>query len=372
MRAITLAIFVIGSTLLRAQSDTAEAQRNPLAGDAGAITSGKILYDQTCQNCHGASATGDRGPALTGTLRRGDADGMIFTNIRSGIRGTAMPPFSGLTTEQTWQLVSYIRSLSFAGKTESKAEIVKGDPGAGKLVFEAKGGCHACHQVNGDGTAVGPDLSNAGRLPAETIRAKIENPTPSPMQGRGRRRGPPAPVAITVKTKDGQEYRGLRRNEDSLSVQMIDMNGQYHSFEKAQLADFRVEKQSLMPGDFASKLSVAEMDNVVAWLKTLNTASAAGSAGGLSWERVHDSEKEPQNWLSYWGDLGGRHFSALNQITAANVKNLQAKWAVQMPGDGIVESVPVVVDGILYTWACRKLRGGDGAGCQDRPSAMAL
>ena len=47
---------------------------------------------------------------------------------------------------------------------------------------------------------------------------------------------------------------------------------------------------------------------MVAWLKTLNTVSAAGSAGGLSWERVRDSEKEPQNWLSYWGDLGGRHF----------------------------------------------------------------
>ena len=31
------------------------------------------------------------------------------------------------------------------------------------------------------------------------------------------------------------------------------------------------------------------------------------------------------------------------------MKNLQAKWAVQLPGDGIVESVPLVVDGIMYT-----------------------
>jgi hypothetical protein len=38
------------------------------------------------------------------------------------------------------------------------------------------------------GTAVGPDLSNAGRLLAETIRAKIENPNQLATQGRGRER----------------------------------------------------------------------------------------------------------------------------------------------------------------------------------------
>jgi alcohol dehydrogenase (cytochrome c) len=342
-------VLVIGATLSRAQRDTAEAQRNPFAGDPGAISAGKALYDQACQNCHGASASGDRGPALTGTLKWGAADGMIFTNIRSGIRGTAMPPFSRLSTEQTWQIVSYIRSLS--ASAEPKTEILKGDPAAGKLVFQTKGGCFACHQVNGAGTAVGPDLSNAGRLPAETIKAKIENPNQSATQGRGRRgsRGAPSPFAITLKTKDGKQYRGLRRNEDSLSIQMIDTNGQFHSFEKAQLAEFRVENRSLMPADFSSKLSNAEIDNVVAWLKNLTSASAAASTGGLSWERIRDSANEPQNWLSYWGDLGGRHFSSLHQITPMNVKNLQARWAVQLPGDGIVESVPIVVDGIMYT-----------------------
>jgi hypothetical protein len=53
----------------------------------------------------------------------------------------------------------------------------------------------------------------------------------------------------------------------------------------------------------------------------------------------------------------------LNQITPANVKNLQARWAVQMPGDGIVESVPLVVDGIMYI---------HGARCSDRPPTLAL
>ena len=157
-----------------------------------------------------------------------------------------MPPFSRLSTEQTWQIVIFLRSLAASvNAAESKVEVLKGDPQVGKLIFETKGGCLACHQVNGTGTAVGPDLSNAGRLLAESIRAKIENPNQFATQGRGRRgaRGAPTPFVITLKTKDGQQYRGLRWNEDRLSLQMIDTSGEYHSFEKAQLADLRVEKQ---------------------------------------------------------------------------------------------------------------------------------
>ena len=79
------AIFFIASPVL-AQEDTAEAQRNPFAGDSSAIAAGKALFDRACQNCHGPAGSGDRGPALTGAFRRGDTDGMIFTN------GLTLPP----------------------------------------------------------------------------------------------------------------------------------------------------------------------------------------------------------------------------------------------------------------------------------------
>jgi len=340
-----------------AQEDTAENQRNPFAGDAAAIAAGKTLFDGACQNCHGPAGSGDRGPALTGAFRRGDTDGMIFTNIRAGIRGTEMPPFSRLSTEQAWQLVSYIRSLSATSAGQPKAEAVTGDAQAGKAVFESKGACFGCHQIDGKGTAVGPDLSNAGRLPAPTLRAKIVNPN-QPVAGGapgrggrgGRGGGLNAPATVTLTTKDGKSYRGVRRGEDTLNIHMIDTGGQYRSFEKVELASLRIEAKSLMPDDYARKLTAGEIDDVVAWLKTLtHPAGGTPSSEILKWERIRDSDREPQNWLSYWGDLGGRRFSALNQITAANVNTLQARWAVQMPGDGIVESVPLVVDGILYT-----------------------
>lgn len=97
---------------LAQQSDTT---KNPLAGDAGAATAGRPLYDQTCQSCHGPAGQGDRGPALDqNNFARGSEDGDLFHVIRAGVPGTQMPPFPRLSDEQTWQLVSYVRSLAAA------------------------------------------------------------------------------------------------------------------------------------------------------------------------------------------------------------------------------------------------------------------
>jgi PQQ-dependent dehydrogenase (methanol/ethanol family) len=338
------------------QSDRAEAQRNPFSGNPQAVAAGRILYKQACVACHGADARGDRGPSLvSGSPAHGNADGEIFLSIRGGIRGTQMPAFASFSSDQIWQLVSYLRGLSGTPVAASAAgEKVAGDAAAGQAIFTGKGGCSACHQVNGVGTPVGPDLSTAGRMPAQQLQARIVNPNPAVAGGRGGRggRGGPArPATVIAKTKDGHEYRGTQKAADSFSVAMIDMAGRYHSFEKSELADLRIEAKSLMPDDFSARLSSGGIQNVVAYLKTLDGSdpSKLAMGSGLTWERIRNAEKEPQNYLTYWGDLKGRHYSSLDQINTSNVKNLQAKWALQLPGEGIVEAVPLVVDGIMYT-----------------------
>ncbi|MES1260799.1 MAG: c-type cytochrome, partial [Acidobacteriota bacterium] len=348
--------FLFTGAVCFGQSDRAEAQRNPFTGNAQAIAAGRTLYNQACVACHGADARGDRGPSLvSGTFSRGSADGEIFINIRSGIRGTQMPAFSTFTTDQTWQIISYVRSLAGPVAPAPVAnEKIAGDPAAGKAVFDGKGGCLSCHMVGGAGASIGPDLSAAGKTGAAQLQAKIANPNQAAAGGGGRGRGRGGfarPTTVTAKTKDGHEYRGVQKAADAFSVQMIDTAGKYHSFEKAQLASLKVEAKSLMPDDYSKRLTGDEMQNLVAYLKSLDGSdlSQLAAGTGLTWERIRNAVKEPQNYLTYWGDLSGRHYSTLNQINTQNVKNLQAKWAVQMPGDGIVESVPTVVDGIMYT-----------------------
>src|SRR5580704_17108044 len=129
------------ATLCFGQSDRAEAQRNPFAGNAQAITSGKTFYNQACVACHGADGRGDRGPSLvSGNLTHGNADGEVFITIRSGVRGSQMPAFASFTTDQTWQIISYVRSLAPTTAPASTSSVgLTGDTVAGKSIVEGKG-----------------------------------------------------------------------------------------------------------------------------------------------------------------------------------------------------------------------------------------
>ena len=329
--------------------------KNPLAGNPDAITSGQKLYLQTCLGCHGADARGsERAPSLAGTLKRGSSEGEIFQNIRGGIAGSAMPAFSQLSADQGWQLVSYLRSLS---PTSAKPEtLTGGDPAAGAAIFNGKAGCVNCHQVYGKGTAVGPDLSSAGTNTVDALRTAILEPNRAQPIARGKRRGNKFRISSTyvAQTKDGKTITGVRRNEDTFSIQLVDAKGKLHLFEKADLKNLTREQHSLMPADFGKRLAPSELTNVLAYLKSLDgTATPATVAisetGGLTYDRIRNASAEPQNWFTYWGDYGSKHYSSLNQIDTTNVKTLQAQWAFQLPGDGIVESIPLVVDGVMYT-----------------------
>jgi len=322
----------------------ADTVTNPLVGDVTAVAAGRVLYQQTCQACHGSDATGDRGPALaTGNFRHGSADGDLFHNVQTGIAGTEMPAFSALPANSVWQIIAYLRSLN--ARTGGLYETAPGDAAAGEQTFLGKAGCSACHEVNGRGGIVGPDLSAAGISTAAYLRNAVLNPNSARTPGS---------ITVLVKTRDGKQIRGIRRAEDSFTLILTDLDGNLRKFDKRDLLDEQVQTQSLMPANYGQLLSQDEIQNLIAYLKTLKARDLSKTIqaelpAGLSFERLRSAKAEPQNWLTYWGDYHGQHFSALDQITPGNVKQLQAKWSVQMPGSSPLEATPLVVDGTMYT-----------------------
>src|ERR1700757_2909661 len=69
----------------------------------------------------------------------------------------------------------------------------------------------------------------------------------------------------------------------------------------------------------------------------------------VPFERILRSNQEPQNWLTYSGNLNSQRYSGLTQITPANVKNLELKWMFQARSLEKFEATPLVVDGVMYT-----------------------
>jgi len=91
---------------------------------------------------------------------------------------------------------------------------------------------------------------------------------------------------------------------------------------------------------------------VIAMLGMLTYGVLASNAHAqVTFDRLLNSTKEPQNWLTYSGDYSGRRFSTLDQINTSNARTLTAKWVYQTAATGKVETTPLVVDGILYATA---------------------
>ena len=135
-----------------------------------------------------------------------------------------------------------------------------GNAAAGKAIFDGKGGCGACHSIGDRGASLGPDLGDIGitRTP-KSLRLALTDPDAEIFKEY---------YTVVVETKGGEIIRGLALNEDDLSIQIRDINGYPRSFLKDDLKGTHREQRSLMPS-YTSRLSGAEIDDVVAYLRTL-------------------------------------------------------------------------------------------------------
>src|SRR5215831_3710188 len=73
------------------------------------------------------------------------------------------------------------------------------------------------------------------------------------------------------------------------------------------------------------------------------------AATNITFDRILKSNQEPQNWLTYGGNLMSQRHSDLTAITPANVKDLELKWVYQSRSLEKGEVTPLVVNGVMYT-----------------------
>lgn len=215
----------------------------------------------------------------------------------------------------------------------------------GQVLFDQR--CQTCHGPAGRGDS-GPALNtgNFSRGGADadlfrTIRNGIAGTQMPPFKQLNddqtwqvvaylrtlAARGDPRRPLVVARTREGREIRGVRLNEDTFTLQLMDASGQLHLLDKPTLSDLRVESTLVLPTEYVRR---------------------ASPTPGLTAERLVNAPAEPHNWLMYWGDYSGTHYSALKQIDTTNVHRLQAAWAFPMPGDAVLEATPLVIDGVMY------------------------
>ena len=100
----------------------ADETKNPLTVDAKLLATGKAIFKDKCQRCHGPGGLGDGEDAdpdhqedmdLTNAKRAArNSDGVVFYKVSNGRRRPKMPAFKEeLSNEQLWAVVAYTQSL---------------------------------------------------------------------------------------------------------------------------------------------------------------------------------------------------------------------------------------------------------------------
>jgi putative heme-binding domain-containing protein len=279
-RSVALVFATIAMALSSGFAKPLRAQtKNPYEGDAKMAKVGEFEFRANCAFCHGLGARGGgRGPDLTRTPKKhGGSDAEIFNTINNGVPGTAMPPNGatqqgvGMTAEEVWQVVTYIRSVE--KKADSKS---LGNAEHGRQVFYGTAACGTCHMVNGKGGRLGPDLSGAasGRS-TEYLTESLRVPNKRLAQGisEAMKEFSQEYETANVTTADGTKYVGVVLNEDAFTLQILDTRENFHSWEKSSLKSYEKTRQSLMPEYDEKVLPEKDLQDLLAFL-------AAASGGG--------------------------------------------------------------------------------------------
>ncbi len=244
---MTLAIFWLVSLY-------AASAQSPADGSLG-----ERLYLTQCAMCHGQKGEGGRGPALARPkLLHAPDDEALKAVIRFGIAGTGMPG-TRLIDAENRELAAHVRKL---GRVEPA--VLAGDPKRGEELYRTKGACAECHLLSGNGGAFGPDLSGVGasRSP-QHLRESLLDPAADFPRGF---------AYVRAVTRAGRTLGGVRVNEDTFSIQLRDAAGTLHSLWKAELLEFHKDlRKSPMPS-YRAKLTPAELDDLVAYLASLQEA----------------------------------------------------------------------------------------------------
>jgi putative heme-binding domain-containing protein len=240
----------------------------PLAASA-APPEGERLFASECAPCHGPAGEGGRGPTLAvpRLTRVADRDSLIKL-IDKGIDGTEMPG-ARIDPQQIAQVATWVLRLG-----RRPPPHVPGDPASGKRLYWGKGGCNLCHAIDGVGGALGTDLSDAGlRRGVAYLRTALVDPEADVPRSANAYRSDVSLsqnfLAVRAVTRDGRETNGVRVNEDTFSIQLLDVAGDIHSFLKSELAELHKDwGRSPMP-TYRDALSERELDDLVAFLVTL-------------------------------------------------------------------------------------------------------
>ena len=132
-----------------------------------------------------------------------------------------------------------------------------GNPHAGQLVYKAN--CASCHQLFGEGTKLGPDLTTANRKDRDFMLISLVDPSSVIRKEFS---------SVVVQTKDGRVLTGLAVARDDAEVTLINGKNEKTTVPASEIEDVHESAVSLMPDDLYKKLSPQQLRDLFSYLES--------------------------------------------------------------------------------------------------------
>jgi putative membrane-bound dehydrogenase-like protein len=134
---------------------------------------------------------------------------------------------------------------------------LKSSAAAGVKVFERI--CIKCHKLDGRGHDVGPDISDVRNRSHEALLFDILDPN-SKVEPRF--------TDYSVELLDGRTFNGLMISESAEAVVLRQAEGKERVIARSEIDSLRASGRSLMPEGVEKDISVQEMADLIAFLKS--------------------------------------------------------------------------------------------------------
>lgn len=222
---------------------------------------GAQIFASTCAGCHGFDGKGtQRAPNIaTNPVVQKLSQKELTEILRNGVPGTGMPPFQSLGAGSIRAVVEYMQSI----EDKSGSAPLPGDSKRGEAIFFGKGACSTCHMAAGRGGFIAPELTTYGQThSAEKIKSAITNPAERET----------VKSMVSAVTTNGDEYKGIVRNQDNFSLQLQLIDGTFRFLPKTDLKSLQ-PAPSIMPADYSSRLTEVELNDIASYLLSLGEAA---------------------------------------------------------------------------------------------------
>ncbi|HTI70591.1 MAG TPA: PVC-type heme-binding CxxCH protein [Candidatus Limnocylindria bacterium] len=197
-----------------------------------------------------------------GVLLEGVAAGNISArllqekSVRDKLTALKDPNIESRVTALTRELPAVdVARVSLIAARRNGFDATHASAATGEKIFQQN--CAVCHQINGQGGLVGPQLTGVGNRGLDRLCEDILDPN----------RNVDRAFRQTVATlKDGDTMSGLFRREEGELLVFANATGQEFSLKKADVASRRESELSLMPDNFSEVIPNGDFNHLLAYL----------------------------------------------------------------------------------------------------------